>query len=123
MRLWLVLAGLSGAVAVAMGAVAAHAFTDDPVAAGLVDKAARYQLMHALALIGVAVLAERRPSWPVAAAGGLFTLGSVLFCGSLYALAFHWVTSTPLAPVGGSSFILGWLCLGLAGLIRRVGDS
>lgn len=116
-RLWLSLAGVSGAVAVAMGAVAAHAFTGDAIAAGLVDKASRYQLTHALALLAVAVLAERRPAWLVTAAGGLFVIGSVLFCGSLYALAFHLVAATPLAPVGGSSFILGWLSLALAGVV------
>lgn len=119
MRLWLILAGVSGAVAVAMGAVAAHVVSGDAVAAGLVDKASRYQLTHALALLAVAVLAEHHPSWPVTAAGGLFVIGGVLFCGSLYALAFHLVATTPLAPVGGSSFILGWLFLAVAGVLGR----
>lgn len=119
MRLWLILAGFSGAVAVAMGAVAAHALSGDAIAAGLVDKASRYQVIHALALLAVALLAERRPVWPAMVAGTLFVVGSVLFCGSLYALAFHLVSATPLAPVGGTSFILGWLSLAVVGVVGR----
>lgn len=116
MRPWLILSGLFGAAAVAMGAVAAHALSDDSIAAGLVEKASRYQMIHALALFGVAVWSERRFSWPVTVAGGLFVVGSLLFCGSLYCLAFNLIASTPLAPVGGSSLILGWLALAAAGL-------
>jgi uncharacterized membrane protein YgdD (TMEM256/DUF423 family) len=123
MRTWLVLAGLSGAAAVAMGAVGAHALAGDAIAAGLVDKAARYQLIHALALFGVALWSERHGGWPVVVAGGLFVLGTGLFCGSLYALAFHLISSTPLAPVGGSSFILGWVAVAIGGFASKSGGG
>jgi len=53
------------------------------------------------------------------AAQCLFVVGSVLFPGALYALAFsgpRWFGA--VAPIGGTAFILGWLCLGLAALTK-----
>lgn len=127
MRIWLVLAGLNGAVAVAMAAAAAHAFGADADAAARAGRAADLQLVHAVALLGVALLAERRPGRAVAVAGTLFTLGILLFSGSLYALAFHWVERSPLAPMGGGSLILGWLTVAVAGAMagpaRKSGDG
>jgi uncharacterized membrane protein YgdD (TMEM256/DUF423 family) len=53
--------------------------------------------------------------WPAAAAGWLFVAGTVLFSGSLYALALtgrrRWAA---IAPVGGACFLLGWAALALA---------
>lgn len=123
MRFWLVLAGINGAIAVAMAAAAAHAFGADAEAAARAARAADVQLVHAAALLGIALLAEHRPGWAAKVAGMLFILGILLFCGSLYALAFHWADRSPLAPVGGSSLILGWLTVAVAGLARKSGDG
>lgn len=123
MRIWLFLAGLNGAVGVAMAALAAHAFVGDATAAGLIEKASRLQLMHALALFGVALLRRHRPSRAVTVAGALFTLGIVLFCGSVYALAYKAAASAPLAPVGGLAFILGWLVLAVSAFASGGGDE
>lgn len=122
MRLWMILAGLAGALAVAVGAFAAHAMEGaaDARAVALVNKAADYMLWHSLALGLVAVLAERMPGRrSIAAAGGLFTIGIALFCGSLLTIAFTgWSGAAAAAPFGGTSFILGWLALAWAGLRR-----
>lgn len=122
MRPWMMLAGGFGALAVATGAFAAHVLQrlGDNYAMGLAEKAAHYMLWHALALGLVAVLVERRPdSRPERLAGALFTLGILLFCGSLLTLAFTgWRPVAMVAPFGGTSFILGWLALGWAGLRR-----
>ncbi len=116
---WLVWAGANGLVAVAAGAFAAHALqaTLDPKALGWIETASRYELAHALALLGVAVLARDGASPWAARAGWLFAAGTVLFCGSLYALAltgvrpFAWVT-----PFGGLALIAGWAALIAAGI-------
>lgn len=51
----------------------------------------------------------------MSAAGGLFTLGILLFSGSLYLLALSGVGKLGIVtPFGGVSFLAGWLCLGLA---------
>jgi uncharacterized membrane protein YgdD (TMEM256/DUF423 family) len=72
---------------------------------------------HALALLAVGILAERRPGWAVQAAGTCFVLGMLGFCGALWVGA---LTGGParLAPLGGTLLMLGWLLLALAALKR-----
>ena len=117
-RLWLGFAGLSGAMAVAMDALARHRFdpVDEAHARDLIQIATKYQSLHALALVAVALLAERAaPGWAgraVAVSGWAFVAGTLLFCGTLYALAFACPLADPsLTPLGGASFIFGWLAL------------
>ena len=117
-RVWLGFTGLSGAMAVAMGAVARHHF--DPVADAhareLIEIAGRYQSLHAVALLAVALLADRAPlGWAGRAAafsGWAFVAGTLMFCGTLYGLAFGCPLAQPaLTPFGGGAFIVGWLAL------------
>lgn len=115
MRLWLILAGLDGALAVVAGALAAHAA--DPAGKERLEVAVRYQMWHAIALLAVAWLATTVARRWANAAGSAFAAGTVLFCGSLYlsvVLASNAVTV--VAPIGGTAFILGWLLLAVAGL-------
>lgn len=120
MRLWVLLAGLSGMMAVGMGAYAAHGLAGDASLQALAERASQYQLLHALALLAADRLAvDRRRLGHGAAA--LFLIGTVLFCGSLY---FKAITGSPLAvpmltPAGGMTFMAGWLVLAMAGLGRR----
>ncbi|MTJ81042.1 MAG: DUF423 domain-containing protein [Telmatospirillum sp.] len=119
-RLWLAIGGLSGAMAVGFGAYAAHGLADNPQATLWVEKACRYQMYHALALVLVSIL-QRDGGRLTALAGGLFVAGTLFFCGALYALALTSLSVAWVAPYGGSSFILGWLALVLAALRRRGG--
>lgn len=118
MRWWLIVAGLAGAAAVAVGALAAHAV--DPEDARRLETAVRYQMWHALALLAVDWLAagpSRR--WAVLA-GRLFVVGLVLFCGTLQLAVLTGVDALNAgAPFGGIAFILGWLALTVAGLRWR----
>jgi uncharacterized membrane protein YgdD (TMEM256/DUF423 family) len=53
-------------------------------------------------------------AWP-SRSGWLFVVGTVLFSGSLYALALsgvRWLGA--ITPLGGLAFLLGWLCLALS---------
>jgi uncharacterized membrane protein YgdD (TMEM256/DUF423 family) len=119
MKVWLVVAALNGALAVALGAVAAHALSDklDAPAMSLFETAARYHMYHALAL-GLSALAmqgdaARRALW----SAWLFLAGIVLFSGSLYLYALtaaHFLVF--VTPFGGIAFIAGWVWLALAGL-------
>jgi uncharacterized membrane protein YgdD (TMEM256/DUF423 family) len=110
--LWLALAGVNGGIAVATGAYATHGLADR--AAELFRTASQYQMWHALALVGVALLARQIS---VTIAGAAFLIGTMLFCGSLYRLALHGRDAlSMLAPYGGTSFMLGWLALTIAGL-------
>ncbi|MBY0429787.1 MAG: DUF423 domain-containing protein [Rhodospirillales bacterium] len=111
MRAWLFLGAVNAGLAVGLGAYAAHGLAADPYASGLADKASRYQMYHALALLAVAWLRIQGAGWLALAAGALFTSGIILFCGALYAIALFGLPWSRVAPFGGGSFILGWLAL------------
>jgi len=117
-RLWLLLSGLFGASAVAIGALAAHALEQSlsPRQLTGIETGAHYHLIHAVALLGVAWLSDR--GQPLAnTAGILFSIGIVLFAGSLYVLPFSQALPVVIStPFGGGSFILGWVCLALGAL-------
>ena len=117
MKIWLFVAGLNGALAVLMGAFAAHALGPDHAYATAFATAAHYHLIHAAA-IGVAALAARGAAAPRArTAAMLFLVGIVLFCGSLYLLTLTGVRAFGYAtPVGGLALVAGWLTLALAAL-------
>jgi uncharacterized membrane protein YgdD (TMEM256/DUF423 family) len=120
-RLFFALGSASALVAVAAGAFGAHGLrarlTPDLLA--VFETGARYQMYHALALLGVAWALTRWPGpWPVRA-GWLFAVGTLLFSGSLYALALsgvRWLGA--VTPLGGLAFLAGWTCL-LLGTLRR----
>ena len=116
-RLFFSLGAASGLVAVAAGAFGAHALRArlDPSALAVFETGARYQMYHALALIAVAWAAARWPGpWP-GRAGWLFVAGTLLFSGSLYALALSGIRALgAVTPFGGVAFLAGWLCLALA---------
>lgn len=120
-NLWLVLAGLNGAAFVALGAYGAHGLGDAPQAQRWFDIALRYHGWHAVALLAVALwAADGSRRWFRHGAAALFVVGTVLFCGSLYRMALADLPLFPgAAPIGGTSFILGWLALAVAGFLRR----
>ncbi|OSQ38963.1 DUF423 domain-containing protein [Thalassospira mesophila] len=119
MRMSIGLAGISGMCAVALGAFATHGMAGEEMsyARELVEKGAHYQLIHAVVIVAVAALALFRPSIRLLSlANAAFLLGTVLFCGSLYAIAFSGVKAFGMvAPLGGISFMAGWLMLAIAG--------
>ena len=111
----LLAAGILGATGVAFGAFGAHALRDWLVERGTAntwETAARYQLVHAIALVAAALWlklatgsAQRRISW----AALCWVVGIVLFSGSLYGLAAggpRWLG--PVTPLGGVALLAGW---------------
>ena len=127
-RLWIVVAALSGAFSVIVGAFAAHGL-DLRTEAGLkardwLQTGSHYQMVHALAMLGVCALAgtELLNVRLAIVALWLFLLGSVLFPGALYSLSFggpRWFGA--VAPVGGLAFIAGWVFVAIAALKRPIG--
>ena len=108
-----------GALAVVLGAFGAHALREILSDKGLAlwETAVRYHFYHALALLVIGLLYDRVPSSRLRLASGLFVVGFLLFCGSLYALSFREVAAInlswlgPITPLGGVCFILAWLLL------------
>jgi len=122
MRLYGLIGGALGFIGVAAGAFGAHALRSAlaPAMLQAFETAARYQLVHALALVLTALALERHASRALTAAGALFVAGSVLFSGSLYTLALTGVPAWGIVtPFGGACFLGGWACLASAFGTRR----
>ena len=119
MRKWLFIAAMTGALGVVFDAFGAHALAGrlEPHALTIFATGSRYQLFHALA-IGLAALAARGAAKTLAQrAALLFFAGTVLFSGSLYALALTGVRALGfITPLGGLALIAGWALLALAAL-------
>ncbi|MGA6098094.1 DUF423 domain-containing protein [Stutzerimonas marianensis] len=113
-RLFLLLAGIFGLTGVALGAFAAHGLKSRlaPEMLAVFQTGVEYQMYHALALLAVALLSLHIPGRLLSAAGGLFTVGILLFSGSLYLLTLTGVGKLGIiTPFGGVAFLAGWLCL------------
>ena len=112
---FLTLAAISGFLAIAVGAFAAHQMS--PEALSLVEKGWRYQVMHTLALLAVGFFVSAQKEMPkcrVRALNliGLFWLiGILCFSFGLYALAFGSESLRAIVPFGGTSFMIGWAIL------------
>jgi uncharacterized membrane protein YgdD (TMEM256/DUF423 family) len=115
----LLIAAITGGLAVLLGAFAAHGLADrlDSRALATFETGARYQMYHALAM-GLAALAMRGAARARARmAAQLFFVGILLFCGSLYLLALTGMHMFGfLTPLGGLAFLGGWALLALAAL-------
>jgi uncharacterized membrane protein YgdD (TMEM256/DUF423 family) len=107
-------AGTLGFLGVALGAFGAHGLRER-LAPGMLDvykTGVLYQLLHAVALLAVALGAERlaRPR----AVATLWVAGVVIFSGSLYALALTGVGMLgAITPVGGLLLMAGWVTLAI----------
>ena len=125
-RFPLLAAGLFGLTGVALGAMGAHALAANLAERGMGhawESAARYQLYHAVALLGAA-------AWVRATAGGAasrmlwaarcWSAGILLFSGSLYGLAAggpRWLG--PVTPIGGVALMAGWVFVLAAALAKE----
>ena len=118
-RTFFALGSLSAFLAVAAGAFGAHALKARlaPDMLAVFEVAARYQMYHALGLIACAWALGRWPGTLTLAGGWLFVAGTIVFCGSLYALSLtgvRWLGA--ITPLGGLAFLAGWICLAAAAL-------
>jgi uncharacterized membrane protein YgdD (TMEM256/DUF423 family) len=119
-RWWIIVGSLLAALGVLAGAYAAHGLKAR-VKANLMsqeklevfDTAARNQLVHAIALVLVGLAVHAGGSSICSKiSGAAFLLGILLFCGWLYANALWGNVAAPLlAPLGGISFVVGWIAL------------
>jgi len=111
---------LLGGLAVALGAFGAHAMKSsyDDDALRVFEVGVRYQMYHALALVGCGVL--QALGFRTRAAAWLFVVGVLLFSGSLYGLALadlRWLG--PITPIGGVAFLAGWVALAIGSRKRH----
>lgn len=115
---WLVTGAVLAGLGVAAGAFGTHALSGrlSPDLLDVFETATRYHLLHAIALLVVGLAAGRAAAsrlWNTA--GWLFTVGILVFGGSLYALALtgaRWLGA--VTPIGGACFIAGWAVVAVA---------
>ena len=117
-------AAFFGALAVVLGAFGAHSLKNmvEPESLAIWQKGVEYQFYHTFALLYLSTFARYKHKL-ISLAFVFFTVGIVLFSGSLYFLALKSAFNLPFAsvfgpitPIGGLCFILGWICLFLAAL-------
>ena len=114
-KLFLLVAGIYGGLAVVLGAFGAHGLkgkiSDSLLAA--YQTGVHYQMFHTLAIMALTLLLLRSamPSSVLTVAGYFWIAGIILFSGSLYGLALglgSWLG--PITPIGGLLLIIGWIC-------------
>jgi uncharacterized membrane protein YgdD (TMEM256/DUF423 family) len=112
-------AGAFGFLGVALGAFGAHALRARLGVEGVEiwRTAVLYHLVHAAALLAVALTVDRLRA--AVAIAWMFMVGILFFSGSLYLLALTgWAWLGPVTPLGGAAFLAGWLTLTLTGVRR-----
>ncbi|MFA5123412.1 DUF423 domain-containing protein [Zavarzinia sp.] len=107
-RATLFLAALDGLMAVAVGAVGAHAVkaTATPEQLEFLRTGSIYQMVHAAGAVALLWLVER-DRLSVAAPLAL-AVGALLFAGALYSLGLAGVSLGVVAPTGGTLMMIGW---------------
>ena len=122
-KVFLLVASLSGAMAVMFGAMGAHMLKDklNYWEMHSFETGVKYQMYHTLALLALVFIYNHIPSKLIEFSGYSFIFGMVLFSGSLYLLSLKSILLIgnasilgPITPIGGLALITGWLLLAAA---------
>ena len=110
---------VAAALAVLLGAFGAHALKQSLTqeALSIFETGVRYQMYHAFALLATGMLYASFPNRKTIWAGRCFTIGIIIFSGSLYALSLlmpNYRIIGAITPLGGMSFITGWFLMFLS---------
>ncbi len=120
MHKWMIISGsVFALLSLVLGAFAAHALKNrlDDYTIGIFQTGVQYQMSHAIGLLFCGLYAtylqQSNISTPWLTTTAIcFSLGILLFSGSLYGLALtgqKWLG--PITPIGGLFFIVGWIAL------------
>ncbi|HHJ20997.1 MAG TPA: DUF423 domain-containing protein [Gammaproteobacteria bacterium] len=113
---FLMIGALNAAVAIMLGAFAAHGLKAQlsEYSLSVFHTGVQYHLYHALGLLLLGLIAQQNPGiHGFALSGWLMVAGIMIFSGSLYLLAItdtRWLGA--ITPIGGLCFIASWLWLG-----------
>ena len=116
MNTFLLLGSLFGLLAVIIGAFGAHGLENTLTEHALAryHTGVEYQFYHVMALLVLGVIVSQLSATPslIQYSGIAFTVGILLFSGSLYLYALTGITKFGMVtPIGGLAFIVGWVCL------------
>ncbi len=119
-KLVIQISAISGFLAVALGAFGAHGLKQKlgQEMMAVYQTAVEYHFIHTLTLLAVGLLMQQwGKSTALTTSASAFTIGILLFSGSLYLLSItgaRWLG--PITPIGGLAFLTGWLSLFWAAL-------
>ena len=128
----LIISGISGIIAISLGALGAHALkkvlTEEQLQS--FETGSDYHIYHTLALLILCSLTNVINEKAIKAVTWLWGTGIILFSGSIYLLATREVLGIepwssflgPITPLGGLCFIAGWATLIYAGTKSRIND-
>lgn len=117
----LLLGAILMALAVLLGAFGAHALKNSlsPEMLAVYKTGVEYQFYHALGLLAIGLIGFHIKSKWIRWSGILLIAGILIFSGSLYALSISGIKILgAITPIGGLSFVAGWICLAFA-IIKR----
>jgi len=117
----LILGAVFMALGVLLGAFGAHALKTQlsPEMLQVYKTGVEYQFYHALGLLIIGLIGFQINSKWIRRSGILLTSGIILFSGSLYVLSISGIKMLgAITPVGGLSFVAGWICL-LIGIVKH----
>ena len=123
-RKFMIIASVFGFAGVALGAFGAHTLKWEISSELLAvfETGVRYQMYHAFALFAAGYFLQSTHGTKFEIAAWLFVAGVVLFSGSLYVLAMTGIRSFGIiTPLGGLSFLGGWLMITLGFFGRNAG--
>jgi uncharacterized membrane protein YgdD (TMEM256/DUF423 family) len=111
---FITLGALFAFLAVMLGAFGAHALRDtlSEHYLSVYQTATDYQMWHAIGLIIIGILYERKPSKSLLTSGWLMLAGIVIFPGSLFVFSLTGIKILgAITPLGGILFLIAWLLL------------
>ncbi len=116
-RVFVILGSINMLIAVALGAFGAHIVRD--LISGhyytIYQTGVDYHMFHSLGILLVGIIALKIPGKQINWSGWLLFIGIVIFSGSLYVLSLTGISIIgAITPIGGVSFLIGWLLLALA---------
>ena len=118
-QIFISISAVLGLVGVALGAFGAHGLKERLSAdmMSVYQTGSHYHLIHALALLGIGILARQMDVTAIKVAGISMIFGILVFSGSLYALAISEIRILgAITPIGGVGFMVGWAALALAAI-------
>ena len=118
-KLFGAMGAINMAIAVCMGAFGAHGLKKklDERMLEVFKTGVEYHSYHTLALFALAWWSTKTPGALTNTAGWLFVAGTILFSGSLYALALSGTRILgAITPLGGVCWIVAWVLLAVSAL-------
>ncbi len=121
MKYWIAIGGLMLAASVLLGALGNHYFASELIENEGKEAFFRghfYLVVHSIGLILSSIIfknSDKKHHIPAA----LFLSGMILFCGSVMLRSLGIIESSNLAPLGGMSFVVGWLSFGYLALMKK----